>query len=230
MSTMTSYFQRWWRGASLQYLNHFLLSWYKSLRMQLWWNATLSPAISVTHGVWHGGVLSPILFTICMDDLLSGLKDLGIGCYWDGFFVGVACYADDIALLAPSPSTLRMMLHCCEDFAGTRGLIFSASKTQLICFGSQPSTSCSANIHFFDATLWCILVISYVMISLTPTISWAKCGILLGRPTRCYTSFLLLILSLSYILRHIWHLPCNCHTRILHLTAHLPSLFNVIIS
>jgi len=34
-----------------------------------------------------------------MDDLLLGLKDLGIGCYWDGFFVGAACYADDVALL-----------------------------------------------------------------------------------------------------------------------------------
>jgi len=43
-----------------------------------------------------------------MDDLLPGLKDLGIGCYWDGFFVGAACYANDVALLAPSPSAL-----CC---------------------------------------------------------------------------------------------------------------------
>ena len=39
--------------------------------------------------------------------------------------------------------------------------------------------------------------------------------------------------SFKNILRRIWHLPCNCHTRILHLircTARLPSLFNVIIS
>jgi len=36
--------------------------------------------------------------------------------------------------------------------------------------------------------------------------------------------------SFNNILRRIWHLPCNCHTRILHLTARLPSLFNVIIS
>jgi len=111
-----------------------------------------------------------------MDDLLLGLKDLGIGCYWDGFFVGAACYADDVALLAPSPSALRMMLHCCEDFAGSRGLIFNASKTQLFRFGPQPSTSCSANIRFFDAALLflmlpCILVISYVMIYLTLMIS-----------------------------------------------------------
>ena len=54
------------------------------------WNATLSPAFSVSNGVRQGGVLSPILFTIYMDDLLLGLKGLGIGCYWDGFFVGAA--------------------------------------------------------------------------------------------------------------------------------------------
>ena len=81
----------------------------------------------------------------------------------------------------------------------------------------------------------------------------SKHGILLGRPTWCYTPFLLLILLLSLvccsptvshyygsalwklscsaihsievsfnnILRRIWHLPRNCHTRILHLTAPL---------
>ena len=47
-------------------LNHFLLSWYKSQRMQVRRNATLSPASSVSNGVRLGGVLSPILFTIYM--------------------------------------------------------------------------------------------------------------------------------------------------------------------
>ena len=37
-------------------------------------------------------------------------------------FVGAACYADDIALLAPSPSALRFLL--CEDFAVKFGLSF----------------------------------------------------------------------------------------------------------
>ena len=42
----------------------------------------------MTNGVRQGGVLSPILFTIYMVDLLTGLKGLGVGCYWDQNFVG----------------------------------------------------------------------------------------------------------------------------------------------
>ena len=43
---------------------------------------------------------------------------------------------------------------------GSRGLIFNASKTHLICLGPQPSTSCSANICFFDAALpFCDVVV-----------------------------------------------------------------------
>ena len=85
--------------------------------MQVHWNSSLSPPFATTNGVCQGGVLSPILFTICLDDLLTGLKGLGIGCHWDGCFVGAVGYADDVALLAPSPSALRIMLHFCENFA-----------------------------------------------------------------------------------------------------------------
>ena len=70
--------------------------------------------LSLANGVRQGGVLSPILFTVYIDDLLLELKRQGIGCYWSKHFVGAVCYADDITLLTPSPSALRLMLNTCS--------------------------------------------------------------------------------------------------------------------
>ena len=63
-------------------------------------------------------------------------------------FVGALGYADDLILLAPSPSALRLMLNLCESFAYSYGLKFNASKTQLIRFGLSLSNTCNARIVF----------------------------------------------------------------------------------
>ena len=80
----------------------------------------------------QGGVLSPILFTVYIDDLLLELEKQGVGCFWKHHFAGAVCYADDVALIAPSASALHLMLRACTQFASTHSLIFNASKTQLI--------------------------------------------------------------------------------------------------
>ena len=129
------------------HLIRFLLSWYKNQSMSVKWGESLSAPFTVSNGVRQGGVLSPILFTMYIDDLLTDLSNLGVGCFWGSSFAGALCYADDLVLLAPSPSALRIMLHCCEVFALNRGLRFNATKTQLIRFSSSPSSSCAAHIH-----------------------------------------------------------------------------------
>ena len=75
-----------------------------------------------------GGVLSPILFTIYLDDLLLELERAGVGCYWRHHFVGAVCYADDIALIAPSLSALQIMLDTCIHYASSHSLTFNPSK------------------------------------------------------------------------------------------------------
>ena len=141
-------FQRLLEKGFPGYLVRFLLSWYKEQHMCVRWGNKLSDSFAVSNGVRQGGVLSPVLFTIYIDDLLMNLKSLGVGCYWDGLFTGAVCYADDLALLAPSPSALRIMIRCCEDFAGCRGLRFNPSKTQLIRFSNSQSSNCHAHIFF----------------------------------------------------------------------------------
>ena len=51
-------------------------------------------------------MLSPVLFSIYLDQLIAQLRYLGMGCYMNGLFTGVCIYADDITLLAPSRASM----------------------------------------------------------------------------------------------------------------------------
>ena len=104
------------------HLTRFFLTWYKDQRMCVRWKNAFSNSLPISNCVRQGGVLSPILFTIYIDDLLDDLRNRGVGCFWDSVFAGAMGYADDVVLLAPSPAALRIMLHCCKDFAFERGL------------------------------------------------------------------------------------------------------------
>ena len=77
------------------------------------WNGEYSSTFSVGNGVKQGGVLSPVLFTVYLDDLIDQLKKKGLGCHFNGHFVGSFIYAYDISLLAPSCDALNNMFNVC---------------------------------------------------------------------------------------------------------------------
>jgi len=54
------------------------------------------------NGVKQGGVLSPVLFCIYLDNLLVRLSRSGVGCFIGETFVGALAYADDIVLVTIS--------------------------------------------------------------------------------------------------------------------------------
>ena len=60
------------------------------------------------------------------------LSKSGVGCHWGSNFAGAFSYADDIALLAPCASALRIMLNICSSFAVSHKLEFNSMKTQLM--------------------------------------------------------------------------------------------------
>ena len=51
-----------------------LLNWYSDQNVCVSWNGQFSNKFSVSNGVRQGGVLSPILFTVYIDDLLTELE------------------------------------------------------------------------------------------------------------------------------------------------------------
>ena len=88
---------------------------YISQRMQVRFGPAMSSHFSIGNGVKQGDILSPILFTIYIDNLIIQLRNLNIGCKSGKSFLGVFGYADDLTVLCPSLAGLKQMLNVCED-------------------------------------------------------------------------------------------------------------------
>ena len=71
-------------------------------------------------------------------------------------FVGALAYADDITLLAPTPSALRKLLAVCESFGTNHMLKFNPDKTQCIRFSWKPSGGCSSVLMFCGKYIECV--------------------------------------------------------------------------
>ena len=114
-----------------------LVSMYTNQRLRVKWGDNPSQSFLSLNGVKQGGVLSPILFCIYMDELLSRLSLAGVGCYVGTRFYGALCYADDLTLLCPSRRSMNIMLKICEDFALEYGVKFNSTKSVLVTYNVE---------------------------------------------------------------------------------------------
>jgi hypothetical protein len=117
------------------FVTRLLLCMYKQQTANVKWQNSLSQSFHVKNGVKQGGVISPVIFTIYMDALLTKLEAKGAGCWMDGLYVGGLAYADDVILLAPSRKGLITMLDICSVYAQEFDVKFNASKSKLLLFG-----------------------------------------------------------------------------------------------
>ena len=90
---------------------------YTNQCVKLRWGHCESDCVRVSNGVKQGGILSPVLFTVYIDELLITLQSSGLGCYIGNNFMAALGYADDVILITPTVSALKQMLNLCDKFA-----------------------------------------------------------------------------------------------------------------
>ncbi len=72
-------------------------------------NRYTASSFKVSDGVKQGGVLSPVLFTLYIDELLLRLKKSGLGCYIFHIFAGAFGYADDVRLVSQTRKSMNLL-------------------------------------------------------------------------------------------------------------------------
>ena len=78
-----------------------LVCWNRTQRFNVQWGGCSSKCFSAANGVPRGGILSPWLFNIYIDDLSISLSNANAGCKFGGMSVNNFSYADDMAILIP---------------------------------------------------------------------------------------------------------------------------------
>ncbi len=93
-----------------------------------------SSQFNVFNGVKQGSVLSPILFAVYIDDLLDRLSETGVGYHMGICFIGTLTFADDLNLLSPTLSGLKVLVDVCKHYAEEYDISFNGSKIRLLLF------------------------------------------------------------------------------------------------
>lgn len=91
----------------------------------------------IRNGVRQGGILSPFLFAVYIDDLSCQLQSLNVGCYIGNLIINHLLFADDAVVFAPSPKGLQQLLNVCSAFAQTHNIVFNTKKSQCLIVSSK---------------------------------------------------------------------------------------------
>ena len=102
-----------------------------------------SGPINISQGVKQGGVLSPLLYSLYVNDLLVELENSGLGARLGNIYTGAPMYADDLALIATSPEELQGMLDIVQEYAQKWRYSLRPGKSKVMVFGCRNhSPSC----------------------------------------------------------------------------------------
>ena len=80
------------------------------------WCRILSKGFQVSKGVRQGGILSPYLFKVYIDDLSAELTKYRTGYCIDDMNINHLMYADNLVVFTPSSVGLRELLSVCETY------------------------------------------------------------------------------------------------------------------
>ena len=128
-----------------------LLFCYSKQTVYIKWGSCISVIFSISNGVRQGGILSPKLFSVYINDLSDKLIKCKVGCYMyiDNLCMNHVMYADNICLMAPSPVALQELIDICYDISAQNDLSFNSSKLYCMVFKTKSHKLSCPRLYVF---------------------------------------------------------------------------------
>ena len=137
--------------------------WYSIVNNSVRWGCALSKPYLMLSGVRQGGVLSPILFAVYVNDML--VKFQHYGCKMFGISVSALMYADDLVLLAPSITELQAMVCMLDIELAACDLKLNVSKSASLRVGKNYTSHCT-ELQTIDGSIEWVKEVKYLGIYL----------------------------------------------------------------
>ena len=121
--------------------------------MQVKWGSTVSDCFHVGNGVRQGGILSPFLFNLYMDDLSKELNPCKTCCVSGNTVINHLMYADDLVIFSPYSAGLQELLDICSQYGIDFNILYNSKKSSILIVRSRedakavfPNFTLSSNI------------------------------------------------------------------------------------
>jgi len=138
---------------------------------QIWNGGSLSEPFKVEQGVKQGCLLSPILFSLFLNDLHDSLPG---GIQIGNTNVKVIMYADDIVLLSTCPNELQQMIDALSVYCRTWSLSVNLEKSKILVFREGPRLSRSLSWTYNNSPIEIVNEYKYLGVLLTYNMSFRK--------------------------------------------------------
>ena len=104
---------------------------YSNQYISVKFNNIFSSKWKILNGVRQGGILSPFLFNIYIDDLIKHVSSSPVGCNLGIFKSNIIGYADDLVVIILSLYALQILLYMC--YNQSNKLLLNLNTDKRVC-------------------------------------------------------------------------------------------------